>query len=46
MLSGKLQDGYAWIIEKHEFLRNRLKDPNEDTREAYQFRIFGKEVLN
>lgn len=47
VLSGKLQDGYAWIIEKHEFLRNKVKDPTDKgTREWYNFDKFEKEVKN
>ena len=40
-----MQDGFAWIIEKHEFLRKKIKDPNEETKESYQFKVFEREVL-
>lgn len=42
----KMQDGFAFIIETYFMLKGRIKKPNEDTPQKYQFEMFEKEIYN
>lgn len=45
-LSLKMQDGFAFILEKYFMLQQRIKQPKEDTPQRYQFEMFEKEIYN
>lgn len=46
LLNMKMQDGFAFILEKYFMLQSRVKQKNEDTTQRYQFEMFEKEIYN
>lgn len=46
ILNMKMQDGFAFILEKYFMLQRRVKQPKEDTPQRYQFEMFEKEIFN
>jgi hypothetical protein len=45
-LNMKMQDGFAFILEKYFMLQSRIKQPKEDTPQRYQFEMFEREIFN
>ena len=41
----KMQDRFAWILEKFMMLERRIQDRSENTTQRYQFELFEKEIL-
>ena len=34
-INGKMEDGFAWIIEKHQYLQRKIKDKGEQTNKNF-----------
>ena len=42
----KMQDRFAWILEKFMMLEKRIQDRSENTPNKYQFELFEREILS
>lgn len=42
----KMEDGFAWIMEKHIMLQRRLKQRTEESDNQHTFTLFEREILN
>ena len=42
----KMEDGFAWIMEKHIMLQRRLKQRTEESVNQHTFSLFEREVIN